>query len=89
MTPSNASIYGNMTPPGSTPVSRNVVNSFTPYANLNVPITPEQMHAQRNESELDEHNRQLTDEELDEMLPPGFKVLPTPEGYVPIRKTAR
>ena len=33
------------------------------------------------EREIDERNRALSDEELDAMFPPGYKVLPPPAGY--------
>ena len=50
------------------------------------PMTPEQYNALRWEREVEERNRPLTDEELDAMLPSeGYKVLPQPDGYVPIR----
>lgn len=88
MTPSNASMYGDMTPSGATPAGLKAAYLVTPSVNL-VPMTPEQMHAQRYERELDERNRPMSDEELDEMFPPGYKVLPPPEGYVPIRTPAR
>jgi len=34
-------------------------------------------------------NRPLSDDELDQMFPPGYKVLPPPAGYIPIRTPAR
>ena len=36
------------------------------------------------EKEIDDRNRPLSDEELDVMFPPGYKVLQAPAGYVPI-----
>jgi splicing factor 3B subunit 1 len=54
-----------------------------------VQMTPEQLQAYRWEKEIDERNRPLSDEELDQMFPPGYKVLPPPAGYVPIRTPAR
>ena len=54
------------------------------------PMTPEQYNALRWEREVEERNRPLTDEDLDAMLPSeGYKVLPQPESYVPIRTPAR
>lgn len=50
---------------------------------------PEQLQAYRWEREIDERNRPYSDEELDAMFPPGFKVLPPPAGYIPIRTPAR
>lgn len=52
-------------------------------------MTPEQLQAYRWEREIDERNRPLTDEELDAMFPPGYKILQPPAGYVPIRTPAR
>lgn len=43
-------------------------------------MTPEQLQAYRWEKEIDERNRPYTDEELDAMFPPGYKVLPPPAG---------
>ena len=45
--------------------------------------------SRRWEREIDERNRALSDEELDAMFPPGYKVLPPPAGYVPIRTPSR
>ena len=54
------------------------------------PMTPEQYNQLRWEREVEERNRPLTDDELDAMLPSeGYKVLPQPESYVPIRTPAR
>jgi len=55
-----------------------------------VPMTPETLHAMRIEKDLDERNRPLTDEELDQMLPSeGYKILPPPTNYVPIHTPSR
>lgn len=45
-------------------------------------MTPEQLQAYRWEREIDERNRPLTDDELETMFPPGYRVLPPPAGYV-------
>ena len=37
-------------------------------------MTPEQMQAWTLQKELDERNRPLSDDDLDTMLPPGYKV---------------
>lgn len=37
-------------------------------------MTPEQLQAYRWEKEIDERNRPLSDEELDSLFPPGYKV---------------
>lgn len=33
--------------------------------------------------------RPLSDEELDALFPPGYKILPPPTGYIPIRTPGR
>lgn len=38
-------------------------------------MTPEQMQAWSLQRELDERNRPLTDEEIDAVLPEGYKVI--------------
>jgi splicing factor 3B subunit 1 len=43
-------------------------------------MTPEQLQAYRWEREIDERNRPLTDDELDTMFPPGYKILNPPAG---------
>ena len=77
-----------MTPVISTPVGPRAANMATPTPSQ-VPMTPEQMQAYRLEREIDERNRSLTDEELDAMFPPGYKILPPPSSYIPIRTPAR
>ncbi|KAI0986899.1 hypothetical protein GJ496_008233 [Pomphorhynchus laevis] len=52
-------------------------------------MTPEQMQAYRWEKEIDERNRPMTNDELDMLFPPGYKVLPPPTNYLPIRTPAR
>ena len=59
-------------------------------AAANVPMTPEQYNAMRWEREVEARNAPLTDEDLDLMLPSeGYKILPVPDSYVPIRTPAR
>ena len=59
-------------------------------AAANVPMTPEQYNAMRYEREIEARNAPLTDEDLDLMLPSeGYKILPVPDSYVPIRTPAR
>jgi splicing factor 3B subunit 1 len=84
MTPS----YPDITPSGATPSGVRAMNMTTPLPSQ-VPMTPEQMQAFRWEREIDERNRPLGDEELDSLFPPGYKILPPPDGYVPIRTPAR
>jgi splicing factor 3B subunit 1 len=45
--------------------------------------------AMRWEREVEERNRPLSDEELDAMLPAGYRVLEPPAGYQPINTPAR
>ncbi|VVC87410.1 unnamed protein product [Leptidea sinapis] len=77
------------TPGGSTPVGVKAMAMATPTPGHIAAMTPEQLQAYRWEKEIDERNRPYTDEELDSMFPPGYKVLPPPAGYVPIRTPAR
>lgn len=46
----------------------------TPTPGALMPMTPEQMQAWSWQREIDERNRPLSEEELDGMLPPGYKV---------------
>ncbi|XP_052737619.1 splicing factor 3B subunit 1 [Bicyclus anynana] len=77
------------TPGGSTPVGVKAMAMATPTPGHIAAMTPEQLQAYRWEKEIDERNRPYTDEELDAMFPAGYKVLPPPAGYVPIRTPAR
>ncbi|CAG2179089.1 unnamed protein product, partial [Oppiella nova] len=85
MTPSMTPI----TPSGATPMGPKAMAMATPSPGQLVPMTPEQMQAFRWEKEIDERNRPMTDDELDSLFPPGYKVLPAPAGYMPIRTPAR
>ena len=72
---------------GATPVGASGLMTPT---NVAVPMTPEAVHNMRWEKEIDERNRFMTDEELDDMLPSeGYVVLEPPASYVPIRTPAR
>ncbi|XP_051937790.1 splicing factor 3B subunit 1 isoform X1 [Hippocampus zosterae] len=87
-----ASQMGSSTPlltPGKTPIGTPAMNMATPTPGHLMSMTPEQLQAWRWEREIDERNRPLTDDELDAMFPEGYKVLPPPAGYVPIRTPAR
>ncbi|GMT37082.1 hypothetical protein PFISCL1PPCAC_28379, partial [Pristionchus fissidentatus] len=77
-----------MTPGGSTPVGMMAMGMKTPAVPM-IPMTPEQAHVWRMEKEIDDKNRPLTDEELDALFPPGYKVLPPPAGYIPLRTPGR
>ncbi len=87
----NTPLHGGITPSMNTPAGVAAMNLQTPMVHhaAYIPQTPEQIQAQRLESEIAERNRPLTDEELDEQIPPGYKILPPPDGYVPIRTPAR
>ncbi|CAL8147916.1 unnamed protein product [Orchesella dallaii] len=86
MTPHTPSM---MTPSGVTPVGSKAMAMATPSPSQLLQMTPEQLQAYRWEKEIDERNRPLSDDELDTMFPPGYKVLPPPAGYIPIRTPAR
>ncbi|ELR17574.1 splicing factor 3b subunit 1, putative [Acanthamoeba castellanii str. Neff] len=74
---------------GATPVG-NFANIQTPTPGQLQFMTPEQMHAMRWERDVDERNKPLTDEELDELMPSeGYKILEPPASYKPIRTPAR
>jgi splicing factor 3B subunit 1 len=47
----------------------------TPSPGQLMSMTPEQLQAYTWQREIDERNRPLTDDELDSILPPGYKVL--------------
>ncbi|KAI6182587.1 Splicing factor 3B subunit 1 [Aphelenchoides bicaudatus] len=77
-----------LTPGGSTPVGAAAMAMKTPAAGF-VPMTPEQAVMFKYERELESRNQQITDEELDALFPPGYRVLQPPAGYNPIRTPAR
>ncbi|XP_001602756.1 splicing factor 3B subunit 1 isoform X1 [Nasonia vitripennis] len=85
-TPHQTSI---LTPSGTTPIGSKAMGMATPTPGHLMSMTPEQLQAYRWEREIDERNRPLSDDELDAMFPPGYKVLQPPAGYVPIRTPAR
>ncbi|XP_064648689.1 splicing factor 3B subunit 1-like isoform X2 [Lineus longissimus] len=78
-----------LTPSGTTPAGAKAMGMATPTPGHLMSMTPEQMQAYTWQREIDERNRPLSDEELDQMFPPGYKVLQPPQGYVPIRTPAR
>lgn len=63
-----------LTPGGSTPIGHKAMLMATPAPGAMAAMTPEQLQAYRWEKEIDERNRPFTDEELDAMFPPGYKV---------------
>jgi splicing factor 3B subunit 1 len=54
-----------------------------------VPMTPEQSAIYKWEREIESRNQQISDEELDALFPPGYRVLQPPAGYNPIRTPSR
>uniref|UniRef100_A0A182J3Z3 Splicing factor 3B subunit 1 domain-containing protein n=1 Tax=Anopheles atroparvus TaxID=41427 RepID=A0A182J3Z3_ANOAO len=78
-----------LTPGGTTPIGHKAMAMATPTPGHLAAMTPEQLQAYRWEKEIDERNRPFTDEELDVMFPPGYKILPPPAGYIPIRTPGR
>lgn len=89
MTPMSGATPSMMTPSGATPMGQKAMGMATPSPAQLQSMTPEQLQAYRWEKEIDDRNRPLSDEELDQMFPPGYKVLPPPAGYIPIRTPAR
>lgn len=77
------------TPSGVTPTGTKAMNMATPTPGHLMSMTPEQLQAYTWQREIDERNRPLSDEELESLFPPGYKVLQPPTGYVPIRTPAR
>ncbi|KAL3090250.1 hypothetical protein niasHS_006702 [Heterodera schachtii] len=77
-----------LTPGGSTPIGTPAMGMKTPAVPF-VPMTPEQAAIYKWEKEIDDRNRPLSDEELDALIPPGYRILAPPSGYIPIRTPAR
>lgn len=74
---------------GATPVGGMGMVTPTPGQLYQEPMTPEAANALRWEKEVDARNRPLTDDDLDAMFPPGYKILDVPTSYVPIHTPAR
>lgn len=87
MTP-NTAIATPLGPGAATPLGAKAMTMATPLT-TNLLMTPEQMQAYRWEKEIDERNRPFSDEELDNLFPEGYKILPPPANYQPIRTPAR
>ncbi|KAG5321664.1 SF3B1 factor, partial [Pseudoatta argentina] len=85
-TPHQATI---LTPSAVTPTGPKAMGLATPTPGHLMSMTPEQLQAYRWEREIDERNRPLSDDELDALFPPGYKILQPPAGYIPIRTPAR
>lgn len=77
-----------LTPGGTTPIGTPAMGMKTPAVPF-IPMTPEQAAIYKWEKEVDDRNRPLSDEELDALMPPGFKILAPPSGYAPIRTPTR
>lgn len=77
------------TPSLTTPTGSNAMAMATPTPGHMLQMTPEQKQAWSVQRELDERNRFMSEEEIDSILPEGFKILPPPAGYVPMRTPAR
>jgi splicing factor 3B subunit 1 len=73
-----------LTPGGSTPIGTPAMGMKTPAAPF-VPMTPEQAAIYKWEKEIDDRNRPLSDEELDALMPPGYKVLAPPSGSLVLK----
>uniref|UniRef100_A0A1I8GMX0 SF3b1 domain-containing protein n=1 Tax=Macrostomum lignano TaxID=282301 RepID=A0A1I8GMX0_9PLAT len=89
-TPSNVA---DATPSVATPASA-TPSGFTPGGVMTPSgVTPMGVKAMEmatpSAAELDDRNRPLSDEDLDAMLPEGYKVLAPPAGYVPLRTPRR
>ena len=72
------------TPSAATPMGVKAMAMATPGPAFAGLMTPEQKQAWTINREVDERNRPLTDEEIDALLPPGFKILSPPSTYVSI-----
>lgn len=70
-----------LTPGGTTPIGTPAMGMKTPAVPF-VPMTPEQAAIYKWEKEVDDRNRPLSDEELDCLMPPGFKILAPPSGIL-------
>lgn len=81
-------VNAGMMTPGATPLG--FTGAETPSFAQMRGYTPEQMHAMRYEKDIEERNRPLSDEELNDILPAeGYEVMAPPANYQPIRTPAR
>lgn len=78
-TPHQTSI---LTPNAVTPTGPKAMGLATPTPGHLMSMTPEQLQAYRWEREIDERNRPLSDDELDALFPPGYKILQPPAGEI-------
>ena len=63
------------TPSGTTPTGAKAMAMATPTPGHMMSMTLEQMQAWTWQREIDERNRPLSDDDLDSMLPKGYKVI--------------
>uniref|UniRef100_A0A182JN31 Uncharacterized protein n=1 Tax=Anopheles atroparvus TaxID=41427 RepID=A0A182JN31_ANOAO len=77
-----------LTPGGTTPVGDKEMVIETPTPGHLVAMNPE-LQAYCCGKKIDERNRPFTDEELDALIPVGYKILPPPGDYIPIRMPER
>ena len=63
-----------MTPSGVTPTGAKAMAMATPTPGHLMSMTPEQLQAYTWQREIDERNRPLSDDDLDTIFPPGYKV---------------
>lgn len=63
-----------MTPSGVTPTGSKAMAMATPTPGHLMSMTPEMLQAFSWQKEIDERNRPLTDDDLEAMFPPGYKV---------------
>uniref|UniRef100_A0A914ZAI7 Splicing factor 3B subunit 1 domain-containing protein n=1 Tax=Panagrolaimus superbus TaxID=310955 RepID=A0A914ZAI7_9BILA len=77
-----------MTPGGATPIGPIAMGLKTP-AHITVPGTPEQIALQRHQMDIELRNQPITDEELDSLFPPGYKIWAPPASYIPLRTPSR
>uniref|UniRef100_A0AC35TTK0 SF3b1 domain-containing protein n=1 Tax=Rhabditophanes sp. KR3021 TaxID=114890 RepID=A0AC35TTK0_9BILA len=87
-TPAGGMAAQMMTPGGATPSGAAAMNMQTPGPGM-IPMTPSQFAAAKYEQDIDNRNRELTDEELSALFPAGYKIVPPPSGYQPLRTPSR
>ncbi|KAE9552174.1 hypothetical protein FO519_004621 [Halicephalobus sp. NKZ332] len=86
--PGGATPSYSMTPGGSTPIGPMAMGFKTP-SHIMIPGTPEQLTLQRHQMDVELRNAPISDEELDSLFPPGYKIWAPPPNYVPLRTPSR
>lgn len=74
---------------GATPMGTPAMGMATPTPGQLMGMTPNILSSQRGQADMYERNKPLSDEELDELLPTGYKIVEPPEDYQPIRMPAK